>query len=87
MKKILFISPDFDSEFSGCMKTVNFSNKTTLTLPLHFATIAALTPDDIEMHLWDESIHGKIEETTKVENYDLLHLQRLLSENKDLPDR
>ncbi|MFQ6003445.1 MAG: radical SAM protein, partial [Candidatus Zixiibacteriota bacterium] len=43
-----------------------------LILPLHIATIAALTPDDIEVDLWDEAVHGQLDESTELEDYDLV---------------
>jgi radical SAM superfamily enzyme YgiQ (UPF0313 family) len=42
-------------------------------VPLHLATIAALTPDDIEVDLWDEPVHGGIDEATDFnKDYDLV---------------
>ena len=42
-------------------------------MPLSLATLAALTPDDYEVDIWDECIRGKIEETTDLgKTYDIV---------------
>lgn len=86
MKKILLISPGVDCEVStyeGITK-LPFVTARAIMAPLHLATIAALTPDDIEVDLWDEPVHGRIDESTEFsKQYDLvgitgsvLHLRR-----------
>ena len=49
MKKILLVAPEF--EVPGQRKA--------FVVPLHLATLAALTPDDIEVDLWDETVQVK----------------------------
>ncbi|MFQ6044229.1 MAG: cobalamin-dependent protein, partial [Candidatus Poribacteria bacterium] len=72
MKNILLVAPEFKSP-GWDVKTLPFIQKKALIVPLHLATIAALTPDDIEVDLWDEFVHGRIsEETTFDKEYDLV---------------
>jgi len=40
--------------------------------PLGLATIAGLTPDDIEVDLWDEVVDGQIGSSTELKDYDLV---------------
>lgn len=41
--------------------------------PIQLATLAALTPDDIEVQIWDEPVHGLIDEQTDLgADYDLV---------------
>jgi hypothetical protein len=41
--------------------------------PLGLATVAALTPDDIEVDIWDEAVHGLIGDNTDFKkDYDLV---------------
>jgi len=55
------------------MKLPRFSNKKAFMAPLHLATIAALTPDDIEVDVWDESARGLIADSTEFNgDYDLV---------------
>jgi radical SAM superfamily enzyme YgiQ (UPF0313 family) len=71
--KILLVAPQFEASFSNSfMKSLFFQAKTFVS-PMHLATIAALTPDDIEVDLWDEPVHGWIDENTKFDaEYDLV---------------
>lgn len=71
MKKILFVNPAFGTEFLDLEK-MQISNIKALMMPLQFATLAALTPDDIEVNFWDEAIHGLINESTELGDYDLI---------------
>ncbi len=56
----------------------------TFITPVQIATIAALTPDTIEVDLWDENVHGAIDDATVFDKqYDLVgvtgyisHIQR-----------
>ena len=75
MKKFLLISTIFDPETGasdrhGIMK-IPFGKK-GLMAPLNLATLAALTPDDIEVTLWNELVQGHIDESTDLEDYDLV---------------
>jgi radical SAM superfamily enzyme YgiQ (UPF0313 family) len=74
MKKILLVSTLYDpqlSQYGGITKLPSFQTKGFM-VPLNLATLAALTDDDIEVDLWDESVHGWIDEATDLNNYDLV---------------
>jgi radical SAM superfamily enzyme YgiQ (UPF0313 family) len=47
--------------------------------PLGCATLAALTPDHYEVHLWDEDLHGQIRADTPMERYDIVGISVLYS--------
>jgi Radical SAM superfamily/B12 binding domain/Domain of unknown function (DUF4070) len=72
MKRILLVSPDSDNEglwVSG-EETAPVANN---MIPIGLATIAALTPDDFVVDIWDELVHGVIgHETTFEASYDLV---------------
>jgi Radical SAM superfamily/Domain of unknown function (DUF4070)/B12 binding domain len=79
MKKILLITPDFTPEetrvrsVAGGLSALRFMPQKTLMAPLGLATVAALTPDDIEVDIWDEAVHGLIADDTDFgKNYDLV---------------
>ncbi len=77
MKRILLVNPlsaGFESSFYA--QIVNIPGRGTMgtTPPLGLATIAALTPDDIEVDLWDEAVNGQIEASTELKHYDLVGL-------------
>jgi Radical SAM superfamily/B12 binding domain/Domain of unknown function (DUF4070) len=45
----------------------------TLMAPLGLATVAALTPDDIDVDIWDEAVHGLITDDINLgKDYDLV---------------
>jgi radical SAM superfamily enzyme YgiQ (UPF0313 family) len=79
MKKILLITPDFNPEEA---KIRSLSTKFTPTqifpqkvfmAPLSLATLAALTPADIDVDIWDEAVHGLISDDTDLQkDYDLV---------------
>ena len=74
MKKILLVSSLYDpqlSRYGGVTKLSSLQVKGFIT-PLSLATIAALTPDDVEVDLWDEPVHGRIDESTDLTDYDLV---------------
>lgn len=75
MSRILLVSPKFDSEYSrahgipGGQKSKPFA----LMVPLHLATVAALTPDDFEVDIYDESVRDEITKDTDFgKEYDLV---------------
>jgi radical SAM superfamily enzyme YgiQ (UPF0313 family) len=76
MKKILLIAPISESAIPLYnAHNLPFLQKKGLMVPLHIATVAALTPDDMEVDLWDESIHPLIDEETNFDKeYDLVGL-------------
>lgn len=72
MKKILLIAPK-SSQLKHIKRMENrFFKQKNIMLPLSIATIAALTPDDVEIDLWDEQVHGWIDEAKNLSNYDLV---------------
>ncbi len=80
MKNILLISPDFNPEktakvmssLSG-IKALTFIDSRAYMVPLGLATVAALTPDDVDVDIWDEAVHGEITDETELKkNYDLV---------------
>ncbi|MBI1927573.1 radical SAM protein [Candidatus Poribacteria bacterium] len=74
MKNILLVNPDIDSDIAPyeAILRLPFLDKRTFMTPLHLATLAALTPDDIKVDIWDEPVHGRIDETTHLKDYDLV---------------
>ena len=75
MKSILLIAPGVSSmdPLSSAVLELQFLRVKAPLVPLHLATIAALTPDDVQVDLWDEKVHGRIEETTEFSiDYDLV---------------
>jgi len=73
MKKILLVAPDFnpgDTKLKGVY--ASFPYKESIA-PLGLATVAALTPDDIELDIWDEAVHGLVGDSTNFKKeYDLV---------------
>ncbi|MDW7772823.1 MAG: radical SAM protein [Desulfobulbaceae bacterium] len=75
MKKILLVSPvpiGFELTQDASYLKLPFTKIKRFIMPLHIATIAGLTPDDIEVVLWDEALHGHIGDTTDLSSYDLV---------------
>jgi len=75
MKRILLISPIGVPEFRSeqpAIKRIPFLENKSLVVPLHIATIKALTPDDVEVDMWDESLRGRLDESTELPHYDLV---------------
>jgi radical SAM superfamily enzyme YgiQ (UPF0313 family) len=76
MPRILLVSPRFDSEFTratGGSASARPKNRRSLMVPLHLATVAALTPDDIDVDIYDESILDEIHpESDFASRYDLI---------------
>ncbi len=78
-KRVLLISPEFNPEMSRTQTLSSRSKAARLFplqvgyLPLGLATIAALTPDEIEVDIWDEGVMPPISEHTELEkSYDLV---------------
>jgi hypothetical protein len=84
MKKILLVVPQhIETQLQVTAELPSLKGKVLKMVPLQIATVAALTPDDIQVDLWDESLHGQIGEPTELSDYDLVgvtgyvaHLQR-----------
>ena len=76
MTSILLVSPLRGSDFARedlPPSDQGFRFPRALMPPLDLATIKALTPPDIEVDIWDESIRGSIDDATDLgKDYDLL---------------
>jgi Radical SAM superfamily/Domain of unknown function (DUF4070) len=72
MKNILLVSPDSDNE--GLWVTGEESMGVTNNMvPVGLATVAALTPETYRVDIWDELVHGLIDEHTVFpREYDLV---------------
>jgi radical SAM superfamily enzyme YgiQ (UPF0313 family) len=71
MERILLVRPDFLNLYG--VRDAPFKLVRSVMTPLDLATIAGLTPDDIEVDVWDEAVRGQITETTKFEGeYDVV---------------
>jgi radical SAM superfamily enzyme YgiQ (UPF0313 family) len=70
MKKILLISPIFES---GLRVFGDDNDRRPFMTPISVATVAALTPPDIQVDVWDEGMHGVIDANTVFKtDYDLV---------------
>ena len=58
MRSILLVSPGSGGRAGSIRKTLG--RQTRLLVPLGLATVAALTPDDVEVDIWDEGVDGPI---------------------------
>ncbi len=99
MTKILLVGPGEEAsqktQASWLLHNNEFVKRKAFTSPLHIATIAALTPDGIEVDLWDEPVQGLIDENTEFgKEYDLvgitgygLHFIRARTISKVFRDR
>ena len=81
MNRVLLVSPDFypdetkarKQSLSSRMSALKFLTSKGFMVPLGLATVAALTPDDVEVDIWDEAVHGLISEHTTFEkSYNLV---------------
>ncbi len=74
-KKILLVSPlplGFELTQDEPFLKLAFRKAKAFMTPLAIATVAALTPDDFEVDLWDEALHGRIDGSTNLKSYDLV---------------
>lgn len=77
MSRILLVSPKFDSEFAKARQMakvdVGEGAVQSLMVPLHLATVAALTPPEFHVDIWDEGAKGEIDDNTDLgHTYDLV---------------
>lgn len=79
MKKVLLITPDFNpgetkvKSYASRFAILNFLPQKAWMAPLGLATLAALSPDDIEVDIWDEAVHGTISDDSNFQkDYDLV---------------
>jgi radical SAM superfamily enzyme YgiQ (UPF0313 family) len=71
--RILLLAPDFDPEYRT-ERNSRFANvHKGAVAPLGLATVAAITPADVEVTIWDEAVHPAITEATEFDGkYDLV---------------
>lgn len=64
MTKILLVAPQAESEVVGWLDRTarNVAHQKAYVVPLHLATIAALTPDHHQVTIWDETVQGPAEQ-------------------------
>lgn len=79
MKKVLLITPDFNpgetkvKSYASRFTILSFLPQRAWMAPLGLATVSALTPDDIDVDIWDEAVHGMIgADTVFQKQYDLV---------------
>ncbi|MBL8151034.1 MAG: radical SAM protein [Blastocatellia bacterium] len=66
-KRILLVSPVIDAAYPNLGIPGLYDKKATM-VPLHIATLAAMTAPDFEVDLWDELVHGVITEDTQFQH-------------------
>ena len=75
MKKILLVAPDFNAVDAMVRDGIYLTLHKESMAPLGLATVAALTPEDIEVDIWDEAVRGQVAEATDFKKaYDLVGL-------------
>ena len=81
MKKVLLITPVYNpvdariKDFGSRLRLIgmNILDSKAFMVPLGLATVAALTPDDVEVDIWDEAVHGLVSDSTDLKkDYDLV---------------
>jgi radical SAM superfamily enzyme YgiQ (UPF0313 family) len=75
MKRILLVSPlplGFEPIQNESYLKLPFVKAKAFMAPITIATVAALTPDDFEVDLWDEPVHGRIDGSAHLKGYDLV---------------
>ena len=74
IENILLVSPDSDNESLWLTGEEERPGQVCNNmLPLGLATVAALTPPQIHVDIWDELVHGRIERNTRLaRHYDLV---------------
>jgi radical SAM superfamily enzyme YgiQ (UPF0313 family) len=75
MKRILLVAPlplRFELTQDDLYLKLPFSKVKSFILPLHIATVAGLTPDEFDVELWDESVRGRIDDWSRLQDYDLV---------------
>lgn len=77
MKDILLVVPLpllFELTQDDIYRNLPLSKVKSFIFPLHLATVAALTPADFRVDIWDESVQGPIEKASGLERYTLVGL-------------
>src|SRR5215831_11173514 len=72
--KVLLVLPEWKATSNRWKLTGHpYIRKKAFMPPLSLATLAALTPDGFDTEIWDESIHGPIEDDTEFpDHYDIV---------------
>ena len=85
--KILLVSPHSEDDFNtNLFKEIpylqNNSKKqsSAYVAPHAVATVAALTPADHDVHIHDEHVNGRIEDTLKSNQYDIVGISMLTNQ-------
>jgi radical SAM superfamily enzyme YgiQ (UPF0313 family) len=75
-RKVLLVRPSYDPRIVNLEDITGqlpFLRKKAFMVPLDLATVAAVTPDDVDLHLWDERLQGRITPDTDLgQEYDLV---------------
>lgn len=73
-KKILFILPEWRlTTLRWNLNNHPYINKKAFIPPISLAILAAVTPEDFETEIWDESVHGLIDQSSGIsQNYDIV---------------
>jgi len=72
-KRILLVNPSYQKETRWVTDDDTHAQMGHDMLPLGLATVAALTPEEYEVQIWDEPVRGRIEDgTTFAHEYDLV---------------
>ncbi len=66
MPSVLLVAPNFESDFSIARDMLNMGSNAPRSpmVPLQHATLAALSPEEFDVDIWDECSRGEITETT-----------------------
>jgi radical SAM superfamily enzyme YgiQ (UPF0313 family) len=74
MKSILLIRAADDHEVSTWTydEMPKLLRKKAFITPLHLATVAGMTPEDVEVKIWDENLHGIVDHCPDLESYDVV---------------
>ena len=73
MRKILLVRPELEFHLEDVASELPFVDKRAFMVPLDLVTIAALTPNDVDVDLWDERAHGRVENSSVFKtDYDLV---------------
>lgn len=71
MKNILLINPKYRLEIRWIASKTEIDVKADY-FPLGLGTVAALTPDEFHVDIWDELVRGPVEESNLERKYDLV---------------
>jgi radical SAM superfamily enzyme YgiQ (UPF0313 family) len=85
MQRILLVTPNFESDFAMVRDMLNAGKdqSRSLMVPLQHATLAALTPDEFEVDIWDEGFRGEITESTNFgKHYDLVGVTNYVAQTE-----